>query len=260
MQRIVVETRRIPHLHDLARVHHRRPVAHRRSKVQVVRDEENGESQLPAKVVQDGHHLGLGGHVERRRGFVCQDESRLSEKRRGDHDTLQKPAGQVVRILLKAALSVLDAHLGERVDRARPRLGLRDPMVGAQRLSHEVADAPHGVHVRARVLKDHRDLAAKRLQVVPAQRIHLAAVELHGALDRSSGREKKIDRACGHGLARAGFPHEAERLPRMDVEGDAVQHEPLLSLDRQPHRQLVDREQRRIGARPAGRVAIAMRH
>ena len=139
--------------------------------------------RLAAELVEDRHHLGLRGHVERGRRLVGEQQPRLDEQRRGDHDALQQAAGQLVRVLREAPLAVVDADVGaaRRPRGAAPRRARR--AVRAQRLGHEVADPADRVHVRARVLEDHRDLArGSARSAPPREREHVAAVEADRAV------------------------------------------------------------------------------
>ena len=86
-------------LHDLAGVHHRRAVADGGGQLQVVGDEQHRQAAVAAQLVEDRHHLGLGGDVERGGRLVGQQQARLGQQRGGDHDPLQHPAGQLVRVL-----------------------------------------------------------------------------------------------------------------------------------------------------------------
>src|SRR5712692_5269020 len=82
VQGIAVEESRLPHLDDLARVHHDSAVADGGGELQVVGDEEHREMEIGAQVVQDGEHLGLGRHIEGGGGLVGEEESRRGEQRR----------------------------------------------------------------------------------------------------------------------------------------------------------------------------------
>ena len=114
-------------LDDLAGVHDRGAVADRGRQLQVVGDEEHGQAELAAQVVEDRHHLRLGGDVERGGRLVGQQQPRLGQQRRGDHHPLQHAARQLVRVLPEPALPVLDADLAEHVDGAGARLGRPGP-------------------------------------------------------------------------------------------------------------------------------------
>ena len=133
-----------PDLGDLARVHHHRAVADGGGQFQVMGDEQDGQAEVTAQAVEYRHHLGLGRDVQGGGRLVGQQQARLGQQGRRDHDPLQDPAGHLVRVLPEPTGPVLDADLGERVGRAAARLLRGHPQVGAQGLGHEVPDPPHG--------------------------------------------------------------------------------------------------------------------
>ncbi len=146
----------------------------------------------------------------------------------GDHHALQQAARELVRVLAEPALAVGDADVGQRLDGA-PSRGGRGPRRATvpQRLGHEVADRPHRVDVRARVLEDHRDLRrGSRAAPPPLSAPTSRAVEADRAGGRRARRQQPADRAGGHRLARAGLADQADGLAGADRERDVVQHGP----------------------------------
>src|SRR5690349_2913713 len=171
-------------LDDRAGVHDAGAVADGAGQLEVVGDEEHRQAALAAQVVEDRHHLRLGGDVDSGRRLVGEQQLRLRQQRGGDHHPLQQPAGELVRELAQAPGTVLDADLGQ--GRHRPPLGLvlADALRRPQRLGEEVADAAHRVRVRARILEDHRDpIGAVAAQLARAELEHLAAAEGDPAVD-----------------------------------------------------------------------------
>ena len=65
---------------------------------QVVRDEQIGQALLALQVLHDVEHLGLDGHVQRRRGLVADQELGLRGERARDGDALALAAGELVRV------------------------------------------------------------------------------------------------------------------------------------------------------------------
>ncbi len=47
--------------------------------------------------------------------LVCEQEPRIGEQRRRDHDALQHPARQLVRVLPQSPIAIFDPNLGEHV-------------------------------------------------------------------------------------------------------------------------------------------------
>ena len=70
---------------------------------EVVRDEKVGKPALLLKPQKEIENLRLHGDVERRRGFVEQNDFGLGGKRPGDRDSLTLPARKFMRIARSAS-------------------------------------------------------------------------------------------------------------------------------------------------------------
>jgi hypothetical protein len=96
--------------------------------------------------------------------------------------------------------------------------------VDQEGLSHEVEQRHAGIERGKRILEDHLHLAAQGPQLLPAQLAdldHRAVGDPHE--DLPAGRlDRAHDAPGGRGLAAAALAHEAQRLPLVDVEVDAV--------------------------------------
>ena len=225
-------------LDELAGIHHRRAVAHRGGQVEIVGDEEQRHAELLAQRIDDRHHLGLDGHVQRRGRLVGEDQTRPGQKGGGDHHPLQHPAGELVRIHPQAPRAVVDAHLREHLNRLL--LGFRAAYRLTQRLGHEVADPPNWVGMRSRVLEHHRDLVTVGAEIAAVQRVDIAPIKAHPAVDLGSAGQKPRNRANSHRFARSRLAHESQRLARGDGERDIVEHRAQLARHRQLHGQALD--------------------
>ena len=140
-------------------------------------DEQHRQPAVAAQLVEDRHHLGLRGDVERGGALVGQQQPRPRQERGGDHDALEHAAGQLVRILPQPLAGSSMPTSSSASGRPRDGLGLRHVVQRAQRLGHEVVDATHRVDVRARVLEHHGDLGAVAAQCVAGEREDVGAVE-----------------------------------------------------------------------------------
>ena len=207
---------------------------------------------LAAQAVQYRHDLGLGGDVQRGGRLVGQEQAGPGQQGRGDHDPLQHPAGHLMRVLLEPPGPVLDAHLGEHVHRAAARLRPRHLMVGAQRLGHEVPDAPHRVDVGSRVLEDHRHLAAVPAKIRTGELADFGTAEPDRAVHLGAGRQQTADGPGGHGLARPGLADQADGLARPQRERDIPQHGASGAVHLQQHGQAGHLQQRQASCRPGG--------
>jgi hypothetical protein len=141
--------------------------------------------------------------------------------------------------------------------------------VDRQPLADDRADRHPRVEAGERVLKDDLHLTPQAPQFAALQREHVSAVEGHRACRRL---DQAQDRAPERRLAAAGLADYAQRLPRHDVERDAVDraHGSRLAAekptaDRVVLGEVADRKKRgvrgelvpaeggRIGARGCGR-------
>src|SRR5687767_10387469 len=93
-------------LHHLGAVHHDHALRGLGDDAHVVRDEHDGHAELGLQLVQQLQDLGLDRHVERRGRLVGDEEVGITGQRHGDHHALPHAAGELVRILLHAALGV----------------------------------------------------------------------------------------------------------------------------------------------------------
>src|SRR3546814_3397736 len=77
-------------------VHHRQVVAHVGDDGEVVADQDVGQPPLLLQALQQVQHLRLHRNVERRGGFVQQQDARLQDQRPRDGDALALAAGELV--------------------------------------------------------------------------------------------------------------------------------------------------------------------
>ena len=97
VERPLVERVSRQELHDLSEVHDRDPRAQLKRGREVVGDEEVGTPELSLQVVQERHHLGLQGDVQRAERLVEDDERRIRDERSGDAGALLLPARELMR-------------------------------------------------------------------------------------------------------------------------------------------------------------------
>ncbi len=142
MQRAVEQRIAIRQLDDAPEIHHGDAVAEMPHDRQIMRDEQIGQAQAVAQILEQVHDLRLDRHVERGHRLVADDEFRLERQRTRDPDPLALAAGHLVRIAVGEA-RVKTAHRQQLADarRAVGRVPL-DP-VNLHRLGDDVADL-HG--------------------------------------------------------------------------------------------------------------------
>ncbi len=182
---------------------------------------------IPSCVLEpldQGQDLGLDRDVERRGGLVGDQELRVVDQRHRDHRPLAHPAGELVRVLVHAALRIGDPDQPQQLDRPPPGRLLGDVLVSEDRLEDLLADLVERVERGQGVLEDHRDLvAAHAAQLLGVELVQVLALEHDAAGDLGVRRPGQAeDGHVGDALAAARLADDAERLALLDRERDAV--------------------------------------
>ena len=139
MDRFLVELVGARVLDDLAQIHDRDPVGHVANDAEVVGDEEIGQAELVLNVLEQVDDLGLHGNVERRNGFVGDDQLGPQRERTGDADALTLPAGELVR--KPVVVLGLQADTVEQVLHPALHLPALGEAVQFERVTDDLADA-----------------------------------------------------------------------------------------------------------------------
>ena len=85
---------------DLSEIHHGNAIGDVFHDRQIVRDEDEREIHLPAKLRKQIQDLRLDRNIERRHGFIGDDHLGIQRERARDRDALTLSAGKFVRIFL----------------------------------------------------------------------------------------------------------------------------------------------------------------
>ena len=162
----------------------------------------------------------LDGDVQGAGGLVGDQQLRQCGEAHRDQGALLHAAGELVRVLLGAALRIGEPRLLEQLDGALPRLGALGDAVGRKGLADLRADLPHRVEVAHRVLRDQAHLvAAQHPDLLLGDVGDVAALEEDlPAGDRTVLGQQVRDRHGGRGLARAGLAHDRDGLPGVHLE------------------------------------------
>ncbi len=227
---------------------------------QVVRDEQEGDVEFLLQVLHQVDHLCLDGHVECRHRLVGNENLGLKGQRPGDADALALTAREFVRI----AVVVLGAepHYLEQFLHACEPLVLRHQVVDIERRTDDRADRLTRVQRGVRVLEDHLDVAADRLELA-----RTGVGDIHTLEEDLTARRlvQPGDQPTGGGLAAAGLTDEAEGLPGLEREGDAIHRLDLAQglrdhtagLDGEVHDQVTHVEKRSGHQRTAASIVLA---
>ena len=211
VQRIAVEQIRGRGLDDLPGVHDRGAVAHRGGQLEVVGDEQHRQAALAAQLVEDRHHLGLRGDVERGRRLVGEQQPGLARAATVAIITrCSMPPDSSCGILLQPPLAVVDADLARSACGRAARIASSRTPCSAQGLGHEVADPPDRVDVRARDPgRSSPTSLAVAAQRPAAAAEHVAAVEADRPGDlrarpAAAGRSRAPSSTCPSRTRRPG--------------------------------------------------------
>jgi hypothetical protein len=254
--RVGEELARIAGLDDLARVHHRDPVAGLGDDAEVVGDQQQRGVEVAPQVGEDGEDLGLDDHVECRCRLVGDHQARLQDQRQRDHDPLPHAARELVRVLTEAGRR--DAHSGKCLQRSAPHLLVIEfGSVRAQGLREVVLDREQGVEPGHRLLEDQPQLgAAQGTQLRRLQPDQVLAAEAHLAGGRRRfGQQAEYAAAQGR-LAAARLAHKPHGLAGRDVERDTVDGAHRVALGAVPDPQVAQGEDR-VAHRDTRRPLIA---
>ncbi len=136
-----------------------------------------------------------------------------------------------MRVGVHAPRRLGDADQLQQRDGLLARGAPRDLTVGADRLDHLCPHAVQRVQRGERVLEDDRQLrAAQRAQAGLRKRHEVHAIEQDAPRDARSLRAGEPHQGQrSDGLARPRLPHDPERAPGVNLEGDAVHgvHHPV---------------------------------
>ena len=162
-------------LDDLSEEHDGDAMTHSLDDRHVVRNEKVGEAELRLQVKQQVDDLRLDRHVERRDGFVGNDDFRVERERARDGDPLPLATGELVRITLCVVRRESDVLQKPR-DPLFGLASLRDAM-HVERLGDRESDGEARIERGKRILEDHLDVAPDRPDLGGRQARNVAAAE-----------------------------------------------------------------------------------
>ena len=227
-------------LDHIAEFQHHDPVGHLRHHRQVVGDVDGRGVELFDDVLDGGQDLDLGGHVERRRRLVEDDEVGPTGHGHGGHRALQLAARDLVRI---AEADIL------RVRQPETPIELLGVLLGLGARLHAVLHGHLAVLLDQLVRRVERGRGtlrhigdarpAKLSQILFPGLAQVHAVEHDGAVgDPAAGFRVTHGGDADGRLARAGLADQAQNLAttqsNIDAMHDLVPHVVGLAFDAQP--------------------------
>ena len=200
-------------------------VAQAQGLVQIVGDEDDGLVQPGLQLEQMVLHLAADQRVQRREGFVHQQDLGVGGQRPGQAHALLHAARELVRILV---LEAGQAHLVQPVAGLLLTLGTRHLLHG-QPIGGVVQ---HGaVRQQAEALEHHGHLVlAEVLQFALAHLHHVLAIDQNLA---RGGFDQAVEVTDQRGLARTGQAHDDVDAAFLDGQGDVAQAERMATFGQQ---------------------------
>ena len=147
-------------LDDPAAVHHEHLVGDVARARDVVRDVEEGDSELPLELEDEIEDADADRHVEHRDRLVGQDHARLDGERPCDRDALALPARELVRVLLRDLVGRHETDAREQLAHPPVDGSARADAVDQQRPRDVVIDALDRIERGERILEDHLHVRA----------------------------------------------------------------------------------------------------
>src|SRR5450759_3979592 len=123
----------------------------------VVGNDENGHTQLLLKSTHQVQNLRLDGDIERRRGFIRDQEFRVRRQCHGDHDPLTHAAAHLMRVLAEAPFGLGDADQVKHLDGTLLRLGVIDLLMQSNGFANLIPNRVDRIERRHGFLEDHGD-------------------------------------------------------------------------------------------------------
>ncbi len=239
----------------VAAVHHEHAVGHLGHHAHVVGDEEHAHLHLGLQFADELEDLRLDGHVERGGRLVGDQQRWLARQCHRDHHALAHAARELVREAVEHVLRFGDAHQFEHAQRLGARGGTVLVLMDRDGLGDLVAGGEHGVQRGHRLLEDHRDVGAADAahrgvgRARQVEHLAVAAAEGHAAVDDPAAAvfHQPHQRQRGHGLARARFADDGQRLAALDVEREAAHRVDDALRGREADGEVVDRQHLAVG-------------
>ena len=218
MQGVVEHLITVPDLDDPAEVHDGDAIADMAHDPQIVRDQQQRETEAALQIDEQVDDLRAQRRIEGRRRLVAHQEPGLEQQRARDDDALKLAAGALSRQALDEG--IVESDLPQHVGHApKPLLVRSDAMLRERR--REARPDPHaGIERRERVLEDELHRGAKPPELLPVQRREVPARDGDGAAVR---RQQSQQHPGERALAAAGFPDETHHLASANSEADSVE-------------------------------------
>ena len=221
MTGIVVDFFGSTDLHDLTGIHDGHTVCGTGHHAQIVGNQNSRRSQLHLNLLQKIQDLRLNGHIQRRGGFIRQQDFGIGCQRNGHDASLAHTAGEIIGIQLVSFMGVLDTHqLHEADDPVVDFLLGQLGFVNQNCLCNLLSDGDGGVQGSHGILKHKGKQLATEFSHIPLRilcNVHAVGND-PAALDSCRFRQQVHDGFAKHTLSAAGFSHDGQHFAGIKLE------------------------------------------
>src|SRR5215831_427663 len=215
---------------------------------EIMRDEDDRRPGFFLQLEDELEDLRLDGDIERGGRFVGDEQLRAAGQRHGDHRALAHAAGELMGIVIKAALRIGNAHDLEHVACSLARLLTAQPLMDAQGFRNLVANGEDRIERRHWLLENHSDtIAAKVAHFGFAERQQIDAIEAdrttNGAGDAFGQQAQHRER--GYALAATRFADNPEGFTGSNGERNLINRTGNAILGKEVRLEVPDVQQRR---------------
>ena len=211
-------------LHQIATVHDGDAIGNIRNHTHVVSHQHAADLTLLTQRLDEFEDLILDRHIQRRGGFIGDDELRITGQGDGDDHPLAHPTGELVRVLLDTDFRLRNADRGHQLD--GPRLGRLATQlgVGLDGFDQLTLHGKQRVQRRHRILEDEADVGTAHLaHLGGGQAGDLLPIEEDITAGDTPRRAQQIDDGITNGgLTGPGLTHHAEDLAFFDGKGEIL--------------------------------------
>ncbi len=188
---------------------------------------------LAHDILERVQHLDLRRHIERRRRLVENDEIGIRDQGHGGHQSLQLPAGNLMRIASPDMVGVGQRQGAEQLYRLRLGHFPRHQPVNTRAFDHLRHDRFRRVECGRRALRDIGDASAAQFgEAARRQGENIGVSDPDPAAGDSTARPGIPHQGQGdRGLARSGFADERDDLAVCDREARVLDDDRLAALE-----------------------------
>ena len=204
-------------------IHHGHALRHFGHYGQIVRDEHQRHALLLLQAQQQIHDLRLNGHVQRRGGFVGNQQFRGAGECHGDHDALTHAAGELVRVSRQARGGSGNFHQFHQLQRTPLQGSSAQTLMNFEHLHDLIAHRVARIERGHRILEDHGNVLADDLAALPGRQLQqrLAVEVKRVGGDACLCVEQTHDGHHRDRFARPRFAHDAQHLARVHRQAHA---------------------------------------